>query len=151
MKKKGKKLSLVLVICLCTNICACMSDNVEKGKKEQNYNYEDINIDSSKVRFEGLGDVEESTNEEIVEKIHSTEVPKMIIELDNEYDIQIERTEDKNVTMEEAKDILMKQRSNVKEYYFRTNREILEKLDLSELDITYRVDSYAPFIFAEFE
>lgn len=126
MKKKGKKLSLVLVICLCTNICACMSDNVEKGKKEQNYNYEDINIDISKVRFEGLGDVEESTNEEIVEKIHSTEVPKMIIELDNEYDIQIERTEDKNVTMEEAKDILMKQRSNVKEYYSRTNREILE-------------------------
>lgn len=104
----------------------------------------------SKVRFEGISTVSNESETEIAAALNDQNAStKLIIYLDNTFEDSLKRPTD-DISLAEAKAILRKQRSNVKEYYTRKNYEYLQKLGLENLDVNYTVDEYAPFIVAEF-
>lgn len=111
----------------------------------------EFTVDTSPVKFEGIGDVSGENSTSIADKFNEEQnYTKLIIELDNSFDDGLERPDDNAISMAESKALLREQRKKVKEYYTRTNNEILNSIDLSPLDVTYKADSYAPFIIAEF-
>lgn len=119
-----------------------------KAGIEAKYEYTD-----ETVIFEGIDINPVAENfDVIVDELNDNEEShtKLIIQLSNEFDDGLTRPDNDNISDEEVTNILRQQRANVKEYYTRTNNEILPTLGLDELDVNYKADVYAPFIIAEF-
>lgn len=146
MKKKVfRVLSIVLaVIILSSAFVGCSST--------QKQTTDNVDV-SEKVRFEGIGRITSESSSEIATRINSNEIDNTIlmIEVNNPYNESVDRPDDSDITLEEAQALLKKQRDNVKNYYSRTNEDIMKKLDLSNFDIKFRIDKYAPFIIGEFD
>ena len=141
MKKKAiRMLSVMLAVIMLSSIfVGCSSTRTPTTD----------NVDvSDKVRFEGIGKITTESSSEIATRINSNEIDKTIImiEIDNPYNESVDRPDDSDITLEEAQALLKKQRDNVKDYYSRTNEDIMNKLDLSNFDIEFRIDKYAPFV-----
>ena len=146
MKKKAiRMLSVMLAVIMLSSIfVGCSSTRTPTTD----------NVDvSDKVRFEGIGKITTESSSEIATRINSNEIDKTIImiEIDNPYNESVDRPDDSDITLEEAQALLKKQRDNVKDYYSRTNEDIMNKLDLSNFDIEFRIDKYAPFVIGEFD
>ncbi len=146
MKKKAFRiLPVVLAIIILSSVfVGCSSTRTLTSNN-------DVDV-SEKVRFEGIGKITSETSSEIATRINSNEIDKTIlmIEIDNPYNESVDRPDDSDITLEEAQALLKKQRNNVKNFYSRTNEDIMKKLDLSNFDIEFRIDKYAPFIVGEF-
>ena len=127
----------IIVISLPTKTC----NEIEKSNNNK------------KVHFEGIGDITSESYSEIADKINSNQLSKttLMIELDNPYDKFVDRPDTDDITLEEAQAVLKRQRNNVKEYYSKTNEEILQSLELNTFGIEFKVDVYAPYIFGEFD
>lgn len=127
MKKEFRRIAMCLVLaCVLLGGCFYGVKLLNKSKKCEIYV-------SEKVRFEGIDVASNETTFEIAEKINafSDGYARLIVKLDNAYDDEKERVVDENMSLDEYQALLKEHRQEVKEYYTRSNAELVAKLDWS--------------------
>ena len=107
----------------------------------------------SKVHFEGVKVGECETSLEIADVINDEDdemSTNLIIELDNYWEAHEKSMVNEKEYIEDIQHKLLEHRKMAKAYYTKTNNEILSKMDTSNFDMSFRADSYAPYIVARF-
>lgn len=154
-KSRKQKVNVMLSLFIAVSIgssLAVMSNNSQQNvyaaeKIEGNF------AKTSKVIYEDISIVNPNNYEEIADSLNEATngVTEVIIELNNSYTEELNRPTDPNISMAEVKEIIREQRANVKAYYKESNQRMADALELESYYDNYRIDSYAPFIFAEIE
>ena len=137
-------LSLLLVVCL---MFACAGGIDWSFVRETN-----VEDPKEKVIFEGIGYAKEDSSEEVADKFNEKNANKttLVLQLNNVYDQEMVCS-DEDISLEEAQALLKEQRENVKAYYSETNPLLFDELDLSAFDLEFEVDTYSPYVYAEYE
>lgn len=106
---------------------------------------------SKKVVFEGMGSIKCENYDELSEKINNlykNEKPRLMIEVESGFK-GLEKPSIE-IASEEVDEMQKRQRLLLKEYHTNNNQQMISKLNLSAMGIKYGYDSYAPYIYVEF-